>query len=443
MHNSTNSLSSTEWNAISAGLVDFHSIFYRFWTVCRPSFTDRVPTAAVAFDKEGDCIEFLINKEFWDSKTLTQKLFIICHECRHLILNHGKRGVRIMLKGKDHAVRANTAMDLCINEELVSRFGFVRSEIDPDNRFVWMDKVEEAVGESLPSNRCFEFYYNKLGKASDDAFKPSPGGGPPQVGETLDDHSGFTESETGDVSDEVMKRMDEELDDAEREALDTMMNDERNSMHRDVPASETGKGMMAGDSPLGHKYKLKREPVKVKRKWESIIKKWASKHMALVETTVDQWARLARRYNILPRGLSLPSEFEDDAFVRENKKVDVWFFLDTSGSCIQLANRFFRAARSLPKHRFNVKLFCFDTKVYETDLKSRIVKGGGGTRFDIIETYINKHATKYPDAVFVITDGAGNQVNPKKPQVWHWFLSYDYTNYIPTKSKHYKLKDYE
>ena len=57
----------------------------------------------------------------------------------------------------------------------------------------------------------------------------------------------------------------------------------------------------------------------------------------------------------------------------------------------------------------------------------------------------NKKIKKYPDAIFVITDGDGNHISPEYPDRWYWFLggSYTTTRYIPPLSKTFMLKDYE
>jgi hypothetical protein len=118
----------------------------------------------------------------------------------------------------------------------------------------------------------------------------------------------------------------------------------------------------------------------------------------------------------------MPSESAVEDFIFSKSKIDLLFFLDTSGSCWYLKDRFFNLAESLPKKRFNVNLFCFDTQVYKTDIKSRNLYGGGGTKFDIIESYIIKNYNKYPDAIFIISDGEGTKVTPKYPKKWNWFI---------------------
>jgi predicted metal-dependent peptidase len=437
-----NNLSIDEWNELSSGLEAFHNIFYRFWSVCRPIFSEDIKTAAVVFDKDGQCIEFLINEQFWYNNTPTQRLFIICHECLHLILNHGKRAKRLFAKSDTDRQKLNAAMDICVNESLVERYGFNRSDIDPANVYVWADKVAEALGVPVPTDRCFEYYYNLFKKAPDAPFMPSSSGGPPEVGETVDEH-GSDDGEDADGS-ETLEGMASKMDAHERQILENVLRDERNTLQQDTAGSSR---MQAGSDPLGHTYKLKLEEVKIKQKWETIITNWAKKRLVEVSEDTEQWTRTSRRFSMLTSDLSLPYDMESETFKLDKKMIDVWFFLDTSGSCIELAPRFFNAARSLPPKRFNIKLFCFDTKVYESDLISRKVRGGGGTSFDIIESYIIRHTVsnggKYPDSVFVITDGAGNDVNPKHPKVWHWFLSEPYFSHIPEKSKVYNLWEFE
>jgi predicted metal-dependent peptidase len=144
----------------------------------------------------------------------------------------------------------------------------------------------------------------------------------------------------------------------------------------------------------------------------------------------------------------LPSDMETEE--NDKVKLDVWFFQDTSGSCSHLAERFFKAARSIPPNKFNVKLHCFDTRVYpmsDKDVKEGKLYGFGGTTFTCIENYINqavqKNGGQYQHSVWVITDGYGDKVNCTNAKQWHWFLSADYKECIPPDCKVFKLEDYE
>jgi len=93
-------------------------------------------------------------------------------------------------------------------------------------------------------------------------------------------------------------------------------------------------------------------------------------------------------------------------------------------------------------------MHCFDTEIYETTLASGKLYGFGGTSFDIIEGYIQRKIKyndnlKYPDAVFIITDGYGNNVYPEIPKRWYWFLSTGYTSCIPKTCNTFALSNYE
>src|SRR5574343_1955448 len=80
-----------EFLHISRDLEKFHAIFYRMWMMGKPNFTEESPTAFVRFDKNGDFLYFGINPKFWNELDFYNKLFVICHECLHVVLNHGMR----------------------------------------------------------------------------------------------------------------------------------------------------------------------------------------------------------------------------------------------------------------------------------------------------------------------------------------------------------------
>ena len=56
-----------EFFAISRLLESHHAVFYQLWELGKPYFTKSIPTAAVSFDKQGDCVLFMFNPDFWRS----------------------------------------------------------------------------------------------------------------------------------------------------------------------------------------------------------------------------------------------------------------------------------------------------------------------------------------------------------------------------------------
>jgi predicted metal-dependent peptidase len=418
---------SDEFLSLSRDLEKHHSVFYRLWNMGKPIFTDEISTAAVQFDKLGDSVNFLINYDFWQKQSETQKQFIICHESLHIILNHGLRIKDLSSNDLGNANKAldivvnHTALDIVVNHTLIERFNFDRKDVDPNNIYCWVDTVFDKL-DTIPLDKAYEFYYNLISKQQESG---ESGSKTISGGKILDDHNGLQDF------DKIIKRLSEELSAEEKEAL-------KGTIQKHY-AKNTEAGSEAGSSWIF----VNIERVKTKKKWESVIKKWSAKHAKDKEE--EQWARKNRRLACLDDSLILPTDAEVEDYDKD--KIDVCFFQDTSGSCYHLANRFFTAAKTLLTERFNVRLFCFDTKVYPTSLKDGKLFGFGGTTFSCIENYIQqeikKTNCKYPAAIFVISDGMGNHVHPAKPKNWYWFLSHNYTNYIPKESKIFMLKDYE
>jgi hypothetical protein len=407
-----------DWMAISLQLEDHHALFYELWHMGRPYFTDEIETAAVRFADGGDFVEFIFNPDYWNNLTPYERLFVICHECLHVVLNHGIRTTK-----NEDAPRINTALDIVVNHLLITSFGFDRSRIRDEDVLCWTDTTfkDDPNVEKIPTNESYEYYYQKIPESLKiEVF-------------TVDDHSFLK----GDI-DKIIEKLDNRLTPEEKETV-------KDIIKKHFVSDETATQEQGGCGYGGWSF-VKVESVGPKRKWESVILKWSQKYIKEGLDEHEQWARIARRFELLPSDIFLPSEMEDES--KDYDRIPIHLYMDTSGSCIKYKERFFRAAMSLPKDRFVVRLFCFDTKVEETTLASRKIYGGGGTAFDIIERNIQKiirsEKSAYPEGVFLITDGMGSPVTPQHSERWHWFLTRRAsTNYIPDKCKIYKLDNFE
>lgn len=435
-----------EFFRISRRLESHHAVFYQLWELGSPFFTKDVPTAAVRFDKLGECIQFIFNPHFWMSLNEDQKAFIISHECLHVILKHGLR-----MRDSQNREACNVSMDVVINELLLEQFGFKQTDIDPEGKYCWLNtifkkptlidqmvkgnatKVDIGYGEvrdDIEPNESFEYYFNRL-----------PSNYKMPQGHILVDIHDFLDGTEGDFA---IDKLGDSLSDEEKESI-------REIVKKFSEDQEDKEGKNRGDQAGGGWKFMDKKRVAKKRKWETVIKKWSMKFLRNDFDTFEHWARVSRRLVEMPQDVILPTEMELQEKEDEGK-VLVYFFLDTSGSCAHLAERFWKASKSLPKERFEKRLFCFDTKVYEVDEKVGKLYGFGGTSFDIIEEAIQKHIKqetnptlkKYPQAVFIITDGYGNAVKPAKPENWYWFLTeYSSDSLIDKKCKKFKLKDFE
>jgi predicted metal-dependent peptidase len=430
---------------IAQDLEVFHGIFSQIWQMGKPVVDETIPTAAVRFDKEGGFFSFCFNPDFFNKLDDYNLKFVICHESLHVILNHGLRGMNM------EPELANRAMDIVINESLVANFGFDRSRILNGEEYCWYDTIFKP-SDNIELEKSFEYYYELMYEKALDQIGNMIGqmmnghGGamklPHSMGgkqKTVDQHEGFG-SENQD-----------EIDQKIEEACDALGNEESKKLKEILGKlldEQTKQSLQRGDGVGGLTKIMSPTPVPKKRKWETVIKKWAENFMKRNDKNNEQWARTNRRFVTLPRDMFIPTEMEIDSSENEKHKIKVLFFLDTSGSCAHLADRFWKAAKSLPEDRFIIQLCCFDTKVYETSLKTGKLYGFGGTSFHILEDYAQKYRKeknkgRYPDAVFVITDGYGTPVKPEFSKRWSWFLSENYKACIPKECNIYDLKDYE
>ncbi len=386
-----------ELNDIANILEEHDSIFYRVWEMGRPHFTEKISTAGVTFNKAGNYISFLFNPTFFNELSTYERAFVVAHESLHIILNHGKR-----MRDKDPELR-NIAQDIAIHEIMFNHFGFDKNQLEHKifKAFGERNLINKEYNLNLPPNQSSEVYYELLMKSG--KVQQIKGG-------------------TSGLHDEIDCDIDIVVEGEETQ--------------QKLKKEKTFESKIAGDTPGDTTIRLKIKP-KRKRKWESIIKKWYQKNIAYEEE--EQWAVENPRLSLLDNTIMLPYNYRKLDETR--KKKNIYLFQDTSGSCIDLAQRFLEVARSIPLEHFNVKFFCFDTAVYQTDYLKGELKGFGGTSYSCISKYVDK--LPEADAYFVITDGYGDNIKPQKPEKWHWLLSSDYTQYIPKDCIQYKLEEFE
>lgn len=419
-------LNEEELIAIGNALEDHHSLFYTFFHFGNITFDEAIPTACVKFSEDGEAIDFCFNPKFWDELDFYNRLFVLCHECLHILFNHG-----IRIKNLDGQI-ANIAADVVVNHYLTSRFGFVRNKIKNWESLCWIDTAFQS--PFIPEGKSFEFYYMKLKEQSklnaslkcdvldDHGSMPGLGGGD-EVGDENDDN-------TKSLQDRFVKKIGDLLSERDKDEIVDITDDE---------AADNNGGTQAGSGYVNTVWRMPKKKINPLKSWKGIVKKWKLKNKDVL-TESDQWARMNRRNFLLPKNLILPSEmeFEGDS---ENK-IEAWMFLDVSGSCYHLKSYFWEAAESVPKKYFNLKLFSFSTKVHEADLKGRKLIGGGGTNFHCINKKVND-AEKYPHIIMVITDGFGTSIYPKHPDRWHWFLTDSgSSHYFPKTCHKYKLSGF-
>lgn len=434
-------MSMEEAFVIAGGLDIYHSIFYSFWTNILPIFSYSVPTAAVGFSKEGKNLWMKINPDFWDSCSDYKKVFIIAHEILHIILAHGPRSSKLPRK---HADIINIALDLCDNHILVDSFGFVRELIEGQEDLIWKDTIFKEDPKCLET---FESYYRYLLKNEYNLKYP------------LDSHSEL--GSIGKISDHEDSESEEEISES-NVIKDIIKNIQGSSSLEEIndfigSLKEEGKsnplGGVIGEPPIIGKLTefVKLKSIPIKKKWEEVIRYWTS--FILKEDKDYQWIHDDRRFAAMlsEEEICIPQLADTETKVYE--KIDLLFFLDTSGSCDNLRDRFVRAALSLDPKKFNVRLFSRTTVAREIKVEQVMTMlTGGNDRFQCMEDLIQEELSsgklkKYPKAIFHLTDGvdcASTIMTPKIPENWHFFLTNGgYKDRLPPKSNVYYLKDFE
>jgi predicted metal-dependent peptidase len=378
--------------------------------------SDELPTAGVYFDKYSyEPIVIKVNPKFWDTLNDQSKIFVICHELLHILFKHG-----IQIGNKDIKPQIfNKAADIVINHSLIDFYEFDFPTLSEFLRVegCWIPTCFPTRNDIL-YNQNSTYYYEKLLENNDGA-----NGFDEHFFLDAEDIKDFLES-TGILEDFVKSGHAQEVYE-----------------------------QITGQSPTGDGsfHNLVKKRIPIKKKWETIIKKWESRVLKEEYTSIECWDRTNRRFaSILNNDrVKLPTMVNRMARVQAQDMIDVFFFLDVSGSCFSYKDRFYAAAKSLNPKRFNLRLYSFDTSVTLLDINKWSIRGGGGTAFDIIEREIQRvikaeNLKKYP-TIFVISDGDGNQVSPQVPERWHWFLTSpsDSRRYIHPKSKVYNLSDFE
>ena len=404
-------------------LEDYHTVFYTFWELAGVFYDDQCPTAYVKFCDDGKPI-IAVGTEFWTNLTLREKLFVICHECLHVILHHDiRKGDDI--KGATPKL-VNIAQDIVINELIVDAFGFDRIDIRDWKNLCWIDTCFKY-HQLIARNETYSYYLEKLIHEgdTDNAYGSDP--------QPLDQHGaaptpGQPSGGTG-PSDEILEKI---LKGADLEVLQKIFE----SLDDSQKLRGVGNAILA--------YKLSKESSKIR--FTKFVKKLKRNRIKQNEVVKDSFVHIDRRFaDVCARhDFMLPGKV--DVMRPLKNKILACVFLDVSGSCIHLVKQFNEIMNAFYEEPelFEVRAFIFDTDVREVSRGAHI-SIGGGTSFDIIEHKIQElkqEYSKYPDGVFVITDGAGNQVAPECPERWIWLLTdHPQMTFINKASSHHKIKD--
>ena len=258
-----------EYDSLAMAVEDYHVLFYKMWEMGRPVFTRDTDTACVTFNDAGEFLEFRFNPDFWDELDQYNRLFVICHECLHVILNHG---VRTQGHIDD---KINVALDLVVNHMLVEGFDFERKRIVKGA--CWVNTVWGKRTKMGTTHNAEHYYLNLPTR---------------KIARNFDDHTFLSQEQRTKVFEKISKRLN---------------NDERDM----IKQSFDGTGGGAGNSDKAFDKLIIEPPVPINRKFEKLVKKWSRRYMPSHDDC-DQWSRLHRRLHALNSEFLLPSEMETE-----------------------------------------------------------------------------------------------------------------------------------
>lgn len=328
--------------------------------------------------------------------------FIMMHEVMHCALQH-------CIRGKDYDQEAfNIACDIVVNSNILeSNKGNIKS--------ITLKKYGESMhvapdgeeGRFYTAEEVYAMLPVKGKKKGASGMMGSGGNGGGNGSGNWDDHSKWgTADEDGSLKDEWSKNL---LDASEAIEI------------RD-PSNKRGLIPLCAD-------RIIKELRKPQTDWRTILNDFVQE-----EITDYSFTPPDRRFDESP--FFLPDYNEKDETVK-----DILFMIDTSGS---MSDEAITAVYSEIKgaiDQFNGHLQgwlgFFDAEVVEpkpfsSEEEFRIIrpKGGGGTRFDIIFKYVEKHMDTLPASIIIMTDGYGDF--PKEEEAMEipvlWLLVTDDVN---------------
>ena len=441
-------------------------VFYAaLYNLAHISYSEDIPTACVSFDKQGNSLNMLINPHFWQSLNDDAKTFVILHELYHVVYDHGKRIIEL---GGDFLL-GNQASDIVINHHIHEKVGLDRDGFDW-KPFCWVETCFPNE-ENVPTNKSFEYYYNKLsrmqelveltllgthgnGESLNEANKQDNhqnGSGKhdddSEEKTTNNENDKPQEFSPGNFSEEFKQILEKNPEIAESLLESPDFADLKEGIKEHIPHHPKMGNRHAG---------IEVDFVQPKEKpmFHKLMKLLVPKKKDMRDEDYEAWVGTHRRYTSFLKqnpNMMLPNIKEEEKFSGKDKK-EVWIFMDSSGSCHDMFGTFSNIVVSLLKEKqVNCRAFAFGDDCTEVDAKKHKISfhSGNDGGFDCIEDKIleimYKEKGKYPDNVVVLSDG-GVEFDIiddiQKPENWILLINNDYCKHLtPSGGKYFKVDD--
>lgn len=404
-------------------LEKYSLLFYNILSLGQPVYTQEIKTAGVTF--ENNKIKFYLNKNFFEKLNLKTQLFTLAHESLHIFFDHIFR----VETAKHLPYLSNIAQDIVINEILLSQYGFKLEELNFNFNICLIDTVftKEQIKEyKIQKDKSYEYYYDILLKINQNNSDFNDV-------ETIDNHdllenNNYDLDNDNTISDFIKSNIN--FSDFQEEIKD---------MFNKVTSNKKNKTDFLNIF-------IEEEEIIKQNYWLDIVKNIVSTHMNKFKShkRKDDFTKKNRKYVYLGDDFLLPGVniHEKERKIPNEKKYNIAIYLDVSFSCFDEASIFFNFVKTIPEDYFNINIYVFSDNICQIDIKQKELPTGGGTSFFIIEEHIQENFEKYPDSVFIVTDGEGDEVYPQKPKNWIWFLTDNgLTEFISEESEYYYINN--
>jgi len=335
---------------------------------------DWLPTAAV------DGRNLYFNTQFFNAMNNKEIEFVIAHEILHCVFDH-------LMRREDRDPKLyNIAADYIVNNLLV------RDNIGQKPSFI--DCFQDFKYDGWTSEEVYDDIYETGKQNGEDFIK--------QLGEMLDEHlegmgnDAEGDGDAGEEEDKNGNKVSKKKPKFSKEEMKKIKDEIKEGMLSAAQAAG------AGNTPA-EVQRLIKELTEPKMNWREILRQQ-------IQSTIRHdftFSRPSRKG--WHTGAILPGmDFDDE--------IDVCIGLDMSGSIgDNQAKDFLSEIKGIMDEykSYNIKLWCFDTKVYNEqdfsaeagdDLLDYEIIGGGGTDFDVNWTYMKENDIQ-PKKFIMFTDG--------------------------------------
>jgi predicted metal-dependent peptidase len=334
------------------------------------SADDWLGTAAV------DGRNLYFNTQFFNAMSNKEIEFVIAHEILHCVFDHlGRRDDR-------NPKIYNIAADYIVNNLLV------RDRIGDKPKLV--DCFQDFKYDSWTSEEVYDDIFEEAKKNGEEFLK--------QLGEMLDEHIDW-EGEGGQGSNDG-----EGADGKESKKRPTYSKEELKKIKDEIKENMISAAQTSGAGNVpGEIARMIKELTEPKMNWREILRQQ-------IQSTIRNdytFSRPSRKGQMT--GAILPGMNFDET-------IDICIALDMSGSIGDSQARDFLSEIKgiMDEYKdYNIKLWCFDTKVYNEqdfsadggdDLMDYEIMGGGGTEFMVNWDYM-KYNDIQPKKFIMFTDG--------------------------------------